>query len=130
MFDATYREENGELLFFTQSVAAAKWVAMYVTTNIGDTIHFTLDRGREVVKQMQENGLLVGTQIESDAQEVAQLEVGEYDEPQDKCPRCGESEDIVNEDGPTDGRLPVTCHACGYQWTEPDVSIDEEDAES
>ena len=45
----------------------------------------------------------------------------EFDEPQEKCPKCG-SGNITNEDGPDEfGRLPVTCHDCGYQWHEPDA---------
>ena len=122
MFDVTWREEKGKLLLFPGTPAAAQWVAKYITTNVHDTIHFgDIPYAKQLLTNMQADGLLVGTQAEADAQAAAQLEAGEYDDPQDECPRCGESENIANEDGPTDGRLPVTCHNCGYQWTEPDV---------
>lgn len=45
-------------------------------------------------------------------------EWAEYEEPQEVCPKC-ESDNISNEDGPDDGRLPVTCLNCGHQWHEP-----------
>jgi Zn ribbon nucleic-acid-binding protein len=51
-------------------------------------------------------------------------EVVEYDSVQDKCPRCGEADNICNEDAPHDGILEVICHECGYQWSEPDVVVD------
>lgn len=51
-------------------------------------------------------------------------EWGLYDNPQDVCPKCG-SDDICNEDGPDDGLLPVTCHNCGYCWSEPYLIISE-----
>tara|TARA_Y100000310_G_scaffold323743_1_gene384579 strand:+ start:91 stop:411 length:321 start_codon:yes stop_codon:yes gene_type:complete len=44
----------------------------------------------------------------------------EFDIPQEKCPKCGESGNIENHDEPDEfGRLEVTCHSCGYQWNEP-----------
>jgi transposase-like protein len=46
-------------------------------------------------------------------QSVEQLET-----PQETCPKCG-SDDIANEDAPSEGVFHVTCHGCGYQWTEP-----------
>lgn len=46
-------------------------------------------------------------------------EWGQFDTPQEKCPECG-SDDIVNEDGPEDGQLPVHCNVCGFNWNEPE----------
>jgi hypothetical protein len=63
----------------------------------------------------------VGTIEEVGDEGCNDREWGEYDTPQDKCPKC-ESDNISNEDGPDDlNRLPVTCFNCGYQWHEPNI---------
>jgi len=51
----------------------------------------------------------------------------DMDVPQELCPAC-KTGNIANEDGPDENnRLPVICHECGHQWTEPvaeDVTIE------
>ena len=121
MYDACYREEKGEFLFFARSPKAAAWIAKHVTTNIHDTIHFTLERGREVIEQMREDGLVIGTQAESDAYRDAMFDGGEFDEPQDHCPRCDSRIGVHKRPG-SDCRQ-CKCWNCSYGWIEPITDV-------
>ena len=119
-FDVVYREERGELLLFPESPAAGEWIAKHLTTNIHETIRFSdINYGRNILADMLGDGLHVGYQEEVDKQEETQLEQHEFDEPQDKCPRCY-SDDIGIEDDSSDTRINVVCYGCGYKWTCPD----------
>lgn len=48
---------------------------------------------------------------------MADTEVGSFEIAQDRCPECGEQDNI--QDVPGDDDLFVTCRECGYQWHEP-----------
>ena len=58
--DARYRIEGNELLLFPLTPKAAVWIAKYSTTNICDTIYYSIERGRQIVGWMTEDGLKVG----------------------------------------------------------------------
>jgi hypothetical protein len=49
-------------------------------------------------------------------------ENGYYECSQDRCPKCGEEEnisDVPGDDTPGEENIFVTCFECGYQWHEP-----------
>jgi len=57
--DATYREFDNTIYFYPKSPAAAAWLAKHSTTNVAECIHYTVDRGWEIIKAMREDSLNV-----------------------------------------------------------------------
>ena len=52
-------------------------------------------------------------------------EVGHFDTVQDRCPKCGERDDVDDVPGDAEHTPPaddvfVTCGECGHQWHEPE----------
>ena len=63
--DATYENDGQRITLYPQSTKGAQWIGRHSTTNVSDRIFYSLDRGRQIIAQMEEDGLKVVRHQES-----------------------------------------------------------------
>jgi hypothetical protein len=57
--DATYSRTDALIYLHVCSPRGAEWISRNSTTNVADTISYAIDRGEQIISQMQEDGLTV-----------------------------------------------------------------------